>query len=82
VGRARAQGRRWYLRAVLMLCIAVVALYRGGQINTVIGVALLVLALMAASLGHSTRKQARAMEEKLKLVQLAGAGHAAAGDGA
>lgn len=74
VRQARAQGRRWYLRALLMACIAMVALYRGGQINTVIGIAMLVLALMTASLGHTTRKQAMAMELKLKLVQSAGAG--------
>jgi hypothetical protein len=68
VRQARAQGRRWYLRAVLMLCIAAVALHRGGQINTFIGVAMLVVALLAASLGHTTRRQATAMQQKLDLM--------------
>ena len=69
--RARAQGRRWYLRAVLMAAIAVIALYRGGQVNTVIGVVMAFLALLASSLGHSLRRSATDMETKIKLMESA-----------
>ena len=66
--RARRQGWRWYLRAVLMLAIAVVALWRGGQVNVAIGAVLVLLALLAWSLGRSLRRQAAQMEEKLDLM--------------
>lgn len=67
--RARAQGRRWYLRSVLMLAIAVVALYRGSQINTVVGVVMVFLALLSVSLGRSLRTSATDMETKIKLME-------------
>ena len=69
--RARRQGWRWYLRAVLMLAIAVVALWRGGQVNVAIGAVLVLLALLAWSLGRSLRRQAAQMEEKLDLMEQA-----------
>ncbi|MFI5208330.1 MAG: hypothetical protein ACHQX4_09955 [Gemmatimonadales bacterium] len=69
MGRARAQGRRWYLRSVLMAAIAAVALYRGGQINTVVGVVMAFLALLAWSLGRSLRRSATDMETKIKLME-------------
>ncbi|MFI5280570.1 MAG: hypothetical protein ACHQU1_08750 [Gemmatimonadales bacterium] len=67
--RARTQGRRWYLRAVLMIVIAAVALYRGSQINTVVGVVMAFLALLSFSLGHSMRQSATNMETKIKLME-------------
>jgi hypothetical protein len=67
--RARAQGRRWYLRSALMAAIAAVALYRGSQINTVIGVVMAFLALLSFSLGHSMRQSATNMETKIKLME-------------
>jgi hypothetical protein len=69
--RARAQGRRWYLRSGLMVAIAFAALYRGGQVNTVIGVVMAFLALLAVSLGRSLRRSARDMETKMKLMETA-----------
>ena len=69
--RARSQGRRWYLRAVLLAVVAAVALYRGGQVNTIIGVMMAVLMLLAASLGRSLRNSAAAMEEKIRLMESA-----------
>jgi hypothetical protein len=69
MGRARAQGRRWYLRAVLLALIAAVALYRGGQLNTVIGVVMVVLALLSLSLGRSLRRSATDMEAKIELMK-------------
>ena len=69
VGRARAQGRRWYLRSVLMVAIALVALYRGGQINTVVGVVMAFLSLLAWSLGRSLRRSAADMETKIALME-------------
>jgi len=56
--RARAQGRRWYLRAVVMALVMVFALYRGGALNNLIGVVMLLLAALSASLGLSLRRSA------------------------
>lgn len=67
--RARAQGRRWYLRSGLLALIAVVALYRGGQINVVIGLVMAFLALLSFSLGRSMRRSATDMETKIKLME-------------
>ena len=67
--RARAQGRRWYLRSVLMVVIAVVALYHGGQINTVVGVVIAFLSLLSFSLGRSLRRSATDMETKIGLME-------------
>ena len=69
--RARAQGRRWYLRSALMVAIAIIALYRGGQINTVVGVVMALLALLSWSLGRSLRNSATDMETKIKLMETA-----------
>jgi hypothetical protein len=69
VGRARAQGRRWYLRSVLMVVIAAYALYRGGQINTVVGVVMALLSLLTLSLGRSMRRSATDMETKINLME-------------
>ena len=67
--RSRAQGRRWYLRAVLMVVIGVVALYRGAQLNVIIGSVMLVLALMSFSLGRGMRRSADDMERKIQLME-------------
>jgi hypothetical protein len=69
VGRARAQGRRWYLRSVLMVVIALYALYRGGQINTLVGAVMALLSLLAFSLGRNMRQSATDMETKIKLME-------------
>jgi len=69
--RARAQGRRWYLRSALMVVITIVALYRGGQVNRVIGVVMAFLALLSWSLGRSLRTSATDMETKIKLMETA-----------
>ena len=67
--RARAQGRRWYLRAGLMAVVAGFALYRGGQVNVVIGVVMALLALLSASLGRNMRRGAEDMERKIRLME-------------
>jgi predicted anti-sigma-YlaC factor YlaD len=67
--RARAQGRRWYLRSVLMIVVAVVAVLRGGQVYYILAGALVLLAAMAVSLGTTVRRQADAMEEKIDLME-------------
>ena len=69
--RARGQGRRWYLRALLMLMISAYALYRGGQLNVLVGGVLVLLALLSVSLGRNMRTSARAMEAKIKLMESA-----------
>jgi hypothetical protein len=66
---ARAQGRRWYLRSALMCVVAVVALVRGGQLYHILAAVLLLLAVLAVSLGKSVRMQADAMEQKLDLME-------------
>ena len=67
--RARAQGRRWYLRAGLIVVVSVVALFRGGQLNVVVGVVLALLAVMSASLGRGMRRSAEDMETKIRLME-------------
>jgi len=68
VRRAMGQGRRWYLRAVLMVAIAVIAAWRGGQLNYALGVVMILLATMGISLGRSIRRSAQASLEKLELL--------------
>ena len=66
--RAWASGRRWILRGILLIVIAVVALTRGGGLMITISVVCWLLALLSISLGYSTRKQARAIEQKIELM--------------
>ncbi len=66
--RAKAAGRHWILRGVLLVVVASVGFYRGGSLMTTIGVVSLLLAVLSISLGAQTRKQATALEEKLKLM--------------
>jgi low affinity Fe/Cu permease len=67
--RARAQGRRWYLRAILMVVVATIAFLRGGQLYVILAGVMLLLALMSVSLGTSVRRQAAAMEAKIDLME-------------
>ena len=67
--RSLAQGRRWYLRAVLLMVIAVVGGSRGGSLYTTIAIVMIVLATMAISLGHSLRKQGRIMADRIDLME-------------
>lgn len=73
--RALGQGRRWYLRAVLMLVIAVVAGIRGGQVNYVIGGVMVLLAGICASMGRSMRRGARESLEKIDLMEHTSSDH-------
>ena len=66
--QAKAAGRHWILRGVLLIVIAAVGLYRGGSLMTTIGGVCLLLAVLSISLGAQTRKQATALEEKLRLM--------------
>ena len=67
--RALRSGRQWILRGVLLVVIAVVAFMRGGAVYTILGVTMLMLALLALSLGRTVRRQARLMEEKIDLME-------------
>ena len=69
VRRTMAQGRRWLLRSVLMLVVAAVAGYRGGQMNVVIAIAMVVLAALCFSLGRSLRKSAGESLKKIELME-------------
>jgi len=73
VRRARGQGRRWYLRAVLMLAIGWWAFWRGGSLNLTLGIAMVALATLAISLGRSLRRQGVDAEEKIRLMEEGGA---------
>jgi len=70
--RTMAQGRRWYLRAVLLVVIAAVAGYRGGQANNVLAAVMVVLAAMCVSLGRSMRRAAQETERKIDLMEKSG----------
>lgn len=67
--RARAQGRRWYLRAVLLCVVAAVAVVRGGQLYFILAGMMVLLAALSVSLGKNLRMQASAMEEKIDLME-------------
>ena len=66
--RAMAQGRRWYLRSVLMMLVAIVAAYRGAQINDVLAIVMVILAGVSWSMGRSMRRGAKASLEKIDLM--------------
>ena len=66
---ARAQGRRWYLRALLMCVVAAVAIVQGGQVYYILAGVMLLLAAMTVSLGKQLRRQADAMEQKIDLME-------------
>jgi hypothetical protein len=68
VRRARAHGRRWYLRAGVLLAVAWWALYRRGGLNVALGVAMLALAVVAVSLGRQLRRQAAEAERKIEIM--------------
>ena len=67
--RAMAQGRRWYLRSLILCLIAGFAAWRGGQVNIVIGVAMLLLAAMSISMGRDLRRSAREAEGKIRTME-------------
>ena len=67
--RALVVGRRWYLRGTPMAFVAAIALYRGGQVNVVIGVAMLLLAVLSMSLGRNMRRGGMDMERKIQLME-------------
>ena len=67
--RTLGQGRRWYLRGVLMFMIAVAAAYNGGSAFYALGIAMVVLAALAFSLGRSMRKSAKSSLEKIELME-------------
>ena len=67
--RAMAQGRRWYLRGGVLFAITIAAVYRGGQVNIAIGVAMLVLAAISISMGRDMRRSARAAEAKISTME-------------
>ncbi len=69
VQRAMVQGRRWYLRAVLMMVIAVVAAWRGGQLNYALGVVMVLLAAIALSMGRSLRRSGADSMQKIHLME-------------
>ena len=67
--RAMTQGRRWYLRSIILFLVAGAAAWRGGQVNIVIGVAMLVLAVISISMGRDMRRSAREAETKISTME-------------
>ena len=70
--RALGQGRRWFLRSVLMFVIACIAGYRGGQLNLAIAIGMVVLAALCFSLGRSVRRGAIESTKKIELMEKSG----------
>ena len=70
--RALAQGRRWILRGVLFVVIAITGLTRGGGLMTTISVVCWLLAILSFSLGRQTRLQAREIQRKIELMSRGG----------
>lgn len=66
--RAYGQGRRWILRGVLFVIIAVTGLARGGTLMVTVSVVCWLLAILSFSLGRQTRIQAREIERKIELM--------------
>lgn len=73
VRRARAQGRRWILRGILLAITAAVAVLRGGSFFHSLGVALAIVAVLAAHMGRQMRRTAAEMERKINLMASADA---------
>jgi hypothetical protein len=67
--RAMAQGRRWYLRSIILSVVAIAAAYRGGQVNIVIGAASAILAAISISMGRNLRHGARDSEAKIAIME-------------
>jgi hypothetical protein len=73
VRSARALGRRWIIRGILLAVTAAVALLRGGSFYHSLGVALAIVAVLAAHLGRQMRRTAAQMERKIDLMASADA---------
>lgn len=69
VRKARAQGRQWILRAMLLAVVAGVALVRGGAFNLALGTSMVLLAVIAVAMGLQLRRQAADIEQKIDLMQ-------------
>lgn len=69
VRRARAQGRRWYLRGVLMLLVAAWSFWRGGSLYVTVGVVMVALSAMSFHLGRNLRASAAEAERKIALMR-------------
>lgn len=67
--RAMAHGRRWYLRSAILLFVAGVAVWRGGQVNVVIGAAMALLGVISVSTGRSMRRSAKEAESKISTME-------------
>ncbi len=74
VRRAFGQGRRWWLRAALLLAVAAWGFARGGSFYLGLGAVMVLLAVMSASLGRTLRRQAQEAERKLALMEMADRG--------
>ena len=72
--RALGRGRWWYLRGVVMMMIAVMAGYMGGQVYRFLAVVLVLLAAMSISLGRSIRRGAKDALKKIDLMEHDGGG--------
>lgn len=71
IRRVAGEGRRWRLRALLLLVTAVVSFTRPGSFFLVLGVALALLAVLAFSLGRRTARAAEEMKRKIALAEAA-----------
>jgi hypothetical protein len=69
VKRLRAQARRWVLRGVLLLIAAISFLRWGGSLFVTLGVAFILLAVLAVVLARQNVRGARDLAAKLELLR-------------
>lgn len=74
LGRLRAEARRWLLRGLLLVVVAVVCFAQGGSLFVTLGIVLALLALPAYAM---SREATRIGDEAQRKINLLEAGRAA-----
>jgi hypothetical protein len=69
--RLKAESRRWILRGVLFVLLAVVSFRRGGSLFVTMGAAFVLLAAMSVLLSRQNARGARELATKLALLNSA-----------
>jgi hypothetical protein len=67
--RALGRGRWWFMRGAIMMVVAIVAAWQGGQVYRFLAVVLVILAAMSISLGRSIRRGAQEALAKIDLME-------------
>lgn len=69
VRRAKAEGRRWFLRGALMLAVAFWCFRLGGSLYITVGAAMTLLGVLSFQMGRSLRRSAAEAAQKLALME-------------